>query len=58
LNSRVIEGHAKPLSDNQRRTISDAIIRQPERALMSESYKVHQASKRLIGAREAPRKSQ
>ncbi len=58
LNSRVIEGHAKPLSDNQRRTISDAIIRQPERALMSESYKVHQASKGLIGAREATRKSQ
>lgn len=56
LNSRVTEGHAKPLSENQRRTISDAIIRQPERALTSESYKVHQASKRLIGAREAPRK--
>ncbi len=57
LNSRVIEGHAKPLSDSQRRKISDAIIRQPERALVSESYKVDQASKRLIGAREARRKS-
>jgi hypothetical protein len=49
MNSRVAECHAKPLSDKQRRTISDAIIRQPERALRSESYKVHTASEQLSG---------
>jgi hypothetical protein len=47
VNSRVAEGHAKRLSDNQRRTISHAIIGQPERALGSESYRVQKASERL-----------
>jgi hypothetical protein len=56
LNSRVTQGHAKPLSDNQRRTIRDAIFRQPERALASESYKVHQASKQFSGGRMMRRK--
>jgi hypothetical protein len=53
LNSRVAECHAKPLSDNQRRKIGDAIVRQPERALTSESYRVHQASKQLMAVRKA-----
>lgn len=53
LNSRVKECHSKPLSDNQRRKIGDAIVRQPERALTSESYKVHQATERLAVARKA-----
>ena len=47
LNSRVTEGHAEPLSDKQARNIHDAIVRQPERSLASESYKVHRASKLL-----------
>jgi hypothetical protein len=53
LNSRVAECHAKPLSDNQRRKIGDAIVRQPERALTSESYRVHRASKKLMAVRKA-----
>lgn len=47
LNSRAAEGHSKTLSDIQQRKIHDAIMRQPERALGSESYKVHEASKSL-----------
>jgi hypothetical protein len=53
LNSRVTECHAKPLSENQRRKIGEAIVRQPERALASESYRVHRASKQLMVIRKA-----
>lgn len=52
LNSRVTECHGKPVSEIQRRKISEAIIRQPERALASESYRVHRASKQLMADRE------
>ena len=51
LNSRVTEGHDKPLSDNQARRIRDAIVRQPQRALGSESYRVEKASKQLTHKR-------
>ncbi|HEX4786158.1 MAG TPA: hypothetical protein VH350_17590 [Candidatus Sulfotelmatobacter sp.] len=47
LNSRATEGHAKPLSDTQRLKIQEAIVKQPLRALGSESYKVHVAGQQL-----------
>jgi len=47
LNSRAMEGHSKPLTENQQRKIHEAIVSQPERALRSESYKVHRASQVL-----------
>jgi hypothetical protein len=47
LNSRVKDGHAKQVSDIQARRIREAIIRQPKRALASESYRVHEAAKQF-----------
>jgi hypothetical protein len=47
LNSRVVEGFAQPLSVRQQSKIDEAILNNPRRALSSESYKVHKATKRL-----------
>lgn len=49
IEGRVTEVHSRPISDNQRRKIADAMLRDPERTLASESFKVHEATKRLLG---------
>lgn len=50
LNSRVQEAFAKPLSQNQIDKIKQAMLKNPERALSSESYRVHLATRRLVVA--------
>jgi hypothetical protein len=52
LNSQAEEAFAQSLSDNQKAKIGEVMMRDPERALTSESYKVHQASKLLIRSRK------
>jgi hypothetical protein len=52
LNSRTGLAFAQPLSDKQRAKIGEAMLRNPERAITSESHKVHEASKRLIRSRK------
>jgi hypothetical protein len=51
LNSRVHEAFQQPLSERQQARIRDAILRDPQRALTSESFKVHEATKRLTDRR-------
>jgi len=51
LNSRVTDGHAKQVSDIQARRIREAIIKQPKRALASESYRVNEATKQFTKTR-------
>lgn len=48
LSSRVEGCFAHSMSEKQRAKINEAVLRNPERALSSESYKVHQATRRLI----------
>jgi hypothetical protein len=48
LLSRVQECFANPLSEKQKAKISEAILQNPRKALSSESYKVHEATKHLI----------
>lgn len=48
LMSRVGEAFEQPLSEKQRARIAETMLQQPGKALQSESYKVHQATKRLI----------
>jgi len=48
LDSRTAECFAVPLSEIQKKKISEAVLRDPKRALSSESYKVHKATTRLV----------
>lgn len=48
LNYRVQECYAGSISERQREKIRDAVMKDPERALQSESFAVHQLSERLI----------
>ncbi len=48
LDSRAKECFAQELSDKQKARIEEAILRDPQRSLSSESYKVHKATKRLV----------
>jgi hypothetical protein len=48
LTSRVEDCFAQALSDSQKAKIDEAILRDPVKALSSESYMVHKATKRLI----------
>lgn len=48
LDSRAKECFAVPLSDIQKAKISETVLRDPQKALSSESYKVHVATKRLV----------
>ncbi|HEY2498171.1 MAG TPA: hypothetical protein VGK24_13995 [Candidatus Angelobacter sp.] len=52
INSRVAEAFAKPISENQQKKIADALLKNPERALGSESYKTHKASQQLFSGRD------
>ena len=56
LHSRVEEGFAKSISDAQKEKITEAMLKNPERVIASESAKVHLASQRLIRKNE-PRSS-
>jgi len=49
IQMRIQAMHSKPLSGTQRQKISDAMLKNPERAIASESFKVHQATRRLLG---------
>lgn len=48
IQMRIQAMHSKPLSETQRQKISDAMLKNPERAIASESFKVHQATRRLL----------
>jgi hypothetical protein len=52
LNSRIEDAFRQPISEKQMGKIGEAMIGNPERALASESHKVHQASKQLLGKRK------
>jgi hypothetical protein len=52
LNSRAEEVFREPISEKQIGKISEVMMRNPERALSSESHKVHQASKQLLARRK------
>ena len=49
VKSRIAEAYSEPLSRNQVRVITEAILKDPERVARSESLKVRKASRRLIG---------
>ncbi|MGA9645451.1 MAG: hypothetical protein WBQ76_05975, partial [Candidatus Korobacteraceae bacterium] len=49
LQSRVEEVYAKPITESQAKKIAEAMLKNPERVLASESMKVHFASRRLFG---------
>lgn len=49
IQARIEAMHSTPLSETQRKKISDAMLQNPERAISSESFKVHQATRRLLG---------
>ncbi len=53
LNSRIEDAFRQPISEKQMGKIGEAMMRNPERALSSESHKVHQASKQLLGTRKS-----
>jgi hypothetical protein len=48
LDSRAKECFAQPLSDMQMGRIDEAILRDPQRALSSESYQVHKATQHFV----------
>ena len=52
LSSRVRDSFSETLSERQRTKITEAVLRNPERALSSESYEVHKATQRLITNRK------
>jgi hypothetical protein len=52
LNSRAEEAFREPLSERQMAKIGEAMLRDPERALSSESHKVHQANRQLLDRRK------
>jgi hypothetical protein len=52
LNSRVEEAFSEPLSERQMQKIGESVMRNPERALSSESHKVHQANTKLLAGRK------
>jgi hypothetical protein len=49
LNSRVEEGFAVPISESQNEKIRQAMMKDPLRAISSESYDVHLSTRRLLG---------
>lgn len=49
LNSRVAEGFTKQMSEPQREKIRQTVMKDPRRALTSESFAVHRLSKRILG---------
>jgi hypothetical protein len=49
IQERIKAMHSTPLSEVQRQKIADAMLKNPERAIASESFKVHQATRRLLG---------
>jgi hypothetical protein len=48
IQARIQAMHSTPLSERQRKKIADAMLKNPERAIASESYMVHQATRRLL----------
>jgi hypothetical protein len=52
LKSRIQDAFRQPISKKQLRKIGEAMMRNSERALSSESDKVHRASKQLFGTRK------
>jgi hypothetical protein len=52
LNSRIEDAFGQPISEKQMGKIGDAMMRNRERALSSESHGVHRASKQLLGGRK------
>lgn len=52
FNSRVGEVFCQPISEKQMGRIGEAMMRNPERALSSESHKVYRASVQLLAARK------
>jgi hypothetical protein len=48
IQARLEEVHSKDLSEAQQRKVSEAMLKNPERALASESFKVHEAARRLF----------
>jgi hypothetical protein len=51
VEARLDEVHSNKMSEAQRRKVSETMLKNPERALASESFKVHQATVRLLGER-------
>lgn len=49
LQARITQVHSQGVSERQRKKISEAMLKNPERTLTSESFKVHQATRRLLG---------
>lgn len=49
IQARIQAMYSIPLSETQRKKIADAMLKNPERAISSESYMVHQATRRLLG---------
>jgi hypothetical protein len=49
IQERIKAMHSAPLSVIQSQKIADAMLKNPERAIASESFKVHQATGRLLG---------
>lgn len=58
LNSRVEECFSTQLSAEQQERIREAILKNPEKALSSESYKVHKATQQLFGPERSPEKGE
>jgi hypothetical protein len=52
VNSRIEMCYEKPLSDKQQSKITASMLQSPEKALESESYKVHVATRRLLNGPE------
>lgn len=48
MNSRTEEVYAVPISPAQSKKITETLLKDPERAIRSESFKVHSASERLL----------
>lgn len=49
IQARIVELHTKQMSENQRRKVSEAMLRDPEHTVNSESFRIHQATRRLLG---------
>jgi hypothetical protein len=49
IQHRITEVHAKPVSKKQLHKITEAMLANPQRTVASESFKVRQATRRLIG---------
>jgi hypothetical protein len=52
INSRIAEAFTQPLSEKQAKKIQEAMLKNPDRAIASESYKVHRASRAIFGKDE------